>query len=104
MAFGNDANHGTITLTQGEADAILKEYYSDDGVTNALFRERPLLALMPKKEDVTGRFYNQPIYVSTGQAQSRTFGGSAGGLSLITAAGVSGERPYDFQVPKVENA
>jgi hypothetical protein len=103
MAFGNDAVAGTISLTQGAADAILKEIYSDDGVTDEFFRENPYLALMPKKEDVTGRFFEQPVWASAGQAQSRTFGASTSGPGLQSMANISGEAPFTFLVPKVEN-
>lgn len=103
MAFGNDAVAGSIVLNQGEADAILKEYYSDEGVTNELFQDNAFLAMMPKKEDVTGRFYEQPVWASAGQAQSRTFGPSSAGPGLIAGSAISGESPYTFLVPKVEN-
>lgn len=79
MAFGNDAVVNSIALTQGAADAILKEIYSDDGVTDQFFRENPFFGLMPKKEDVTGRYFEQPVWASAGQAQSRTFGSSTSG-------------------------
>jgi len=99
MAFGNDAilNGTELSLNQGTADAILKEIYSDDGVTNEFFTENPFLALMPKKEDVTGRFYEQPVWASAGQAQSRLF------TNLQANSGLSGEAPYTFLVPKYEN-
>jgi hypothetical protein len=99
MAFGNDAvtSSSGINLNEGQADAILKEVYSDDGVTNQFFTENPFLALMPKKEDVTGRFFEQPVWASAGQAQSRIF------TNLQTNAGNTGEAPYTYLVPKVEN-
>lgn len=103
MAFGNDAVVNSIQLNEGQADAILKEIYSDDGVTDEFFRENPFFALMPKKEDVTGRYYEQPVWASAGQAQSRTFGASTSGPGLQTGAGISGEAPFTYLVPKVEN-
>lgn len=103
MGFGNDVGTPAIALNQGTADAILKEVYSDDGITDEFFRENPFFALMPKKEDVTGRYFEQPIWVSAGQAQSRTFGASTSGPGLQAASAISGEAPYTFLVPKVEN-
>lgn len=103
MSFGNDIGTPVVSIDQGTGDAILKEVYSDDGVTDEFFRDNPFYALMPKKEDVTGRYYEQPVWASAGQAQSRSFAGSAGGQQLQTAAGNSGEAPYTFLVPKVEN-
>lgn len=103
MAFGNDAVVNSIALNEGQADAILKEVYSDDGVTDEFFRDNPFFALMPKKEDVTGRYYEQPVWASAGQAQSRKFAASTSGPGLQSGAGISGEAPYTFLVPKVEN-
>lgn len=103
MAFGNDAVVNSIALNEGQADAILKEIYSDDGVTDQFFRENPFFALMPKKEDVAGRYFEQPVWASAGQAQSRTFGASTSGPGLQSAAGISGEAPFTYLVPKVEN-
>jgi hypothetical protein len=103
MAFGNDATTPLVALNEGTADAILKEIYSDDGVTNEFFVDNPFFALMPKKEDVTGRYFEQPVWASAGQAQSRTFGSSTSGPGLQSMAGISGEVPYTFLVPKVEN-
>lgn len=109
MAFGNDAVVNSIQLNEGQADAILKEIYSDDGVTDEFFRDNPYFALMPKKEDVTGRYYEQPVWASAGQAQSRVFAQASGTnpgsqfSGLQTSAGISGEAPYTFLVPKVEN-
>lgn len=103
MAFGNDAVVNSIALNEGTADAILKEIYSDDGVTNEFFVDNPFFALMPKKEDVTGRYFEQPVWASAGQAQSRSFGSTTGGPGLQSAASISGEAPYTFLVPKVEN-
>ncbi len=103
MAFGNDAVVNSIALNEGTADAILKEVYSDDGVTDEFFRDNPFFALMPKKEDVTGRYYEQPVWASAGQAQSRTFGASTSGPGLQSGAGLTGEAPYTFLVGKAEN-
>jgi hypothetical protein len=99
MAFGNDPTTGTFSPTQGNVDAILKDIYSDEGVTDEFFTENPYLALMSKKEDVTGRFYDQAVWASAGQAQSR----SSNFATTQTNAGLSGEAPYVFLVPKLEN-
>lgn len=97
MAFGNDAVVNSIALNEGQADSILKEIYSDDGVTNQFFTENPFLGLMPKDENVPGRYFEQPVWASAGQAQSRKFD------NLQTFSGLSGEAPYTYLVPKVEN-
>lgn len=106
MAFGNNVGSPSTYVNQNTGDAILKEWYSDEGITNEIYVENPWLALIPKKEDVTGRFYNQPIAVSSGQGRSRSF--TQAQLVAQTAAGsnatfTSGEALFDFQVKKIEN-
>lgn len=106
MAFGNNIGSPSTYVSQNSGDAILKEFYSDEGVTNEIYVDNPWLALIPKKEDVTGRFYNQPVVASAGQGRSRTYGTAAAASS--TAAGsnstfTSGEALFDYQVKKVEN-
>ncbi len=105
-SFGNTVGTPSTYISQDSGDAILKEFYSDDGVTNEIYVDNPWLALIPKKEDVTGRFYNQPIVASAGQGRSRVFVTAQNAAS--TAAGsnntfTSGEAIFDFQVAKVEN-
>ena len=97
MAFGNTPGTPSTYVNQDTGDAILKEFYSDDGVTNEIFMENPFLALVPKKEDVTGRFYNQPVAAGAGQGRSSSF------TQAQNAAATSGEALYDFQIAKVEN-
>lgn len=103
MAFGNDASAGTFSPNEGQADAILKEIYSDDGITDEFFTNNPFYVMVPKKENVTGRYYNQPVWASAGQASSRTYGASTSGPGVQAMANISGEQPFDFLVPKVEN-
>lgn len=105
-SFGNTVGTPSTYINQDTGDAILKEFYSDDGVTNEIYVDNPWLALIPKKEDVTGRFYNQPVVASAGQGRSRTFTQAQNAAS--TAAGsnstfTSGEALFDFQVKKTEN-
>lgn len=105
-SFGNNVGTPSTYVDQNTGDAILKEFYSDDGVTNEIYVDNPALALIPKKEDVTGRFYNQPVVASAGQGRSRTF--TVAQNAGETAAGsnstfTSGEAIFDFQVSKTEN-
>ena len=105
-SFGNTVGSPSTYVNQETGDAILKEFYSDDGVTNMIYADNPWLALIPKKEDVTGRFYNQPVVASAGQGRSRSFVQAQNAAS--TAAGsnstfTSGEAIFDYQVKKVEN-
>lgn len=107
MAFGNDPTTGTFSPTQGNEDAILKDLFSPDGVTDQFFYNNPFLAMIEKDENAGGRTYDQPVWGGFGQAQGSQFGINASGttsggasLGLQAAAGVSGEQPFVYLVPK----
>src|ERR1035441_8692929 len=105
-AFGNNIGVPATYVDQNTGDAILKEFYSDDGVTNEIYTDNPWLAIIPKKEDVTGRFYNQPVVASAGQGRSRTFTQAQNAGETASGANstyTSGEAVFDFQVKKTEN-
>jgi hypothetical protein len=90
MGFGNSS---------ATADALLKEYYTDDEVEMALYEDHPLLGLIQKnnKAKVTGREYVQPIVWGAGQTASATFS-VAQAMSVLT-----GNLPSAYKVPLVED-
>lgn len=51
-------------------DAALKQHYTSDKVENMVYKDNPLLALMPKMEDFGGR--NLPIVTIWGNPQGRS--------------------------------
>lgn len=96
MAFGNNIGSPSNSyVSQGDGDAILKEYYGD--IENEMFDENPWLALIPKKEDVTGRNFVQDVIAGAGQGRSAIFS------TAQNAAATTGELPYAFLVNKIEN-
>lgn len=62
-----------MTLDMTSFDGALKEYYSDQVVQNMVYKNNPLLALIPKKEDFFGRSYPQPIIYGNPQGRSVNF-------------------------------
>lgn len=78
-------------------DAILKEYYSEDEIENALFEDHKLLGMIPKKEDAEGRHYVYPVVIGAGQGRSADF------ATAQKMASLSGDGVVDFMVPLVEN-
>ena len=48
-------------------DAALKQYYTDEKIYNMVYRDNPLLAMMPKREDFAGK--NLPIPIIYGNPQ-----------------------------------
>lgn len=91
MATGN-----TITTV----DAILKEFYDDDGLTVNTYMKNPLWALMTKQEDVSGavgRSFIHPINYAHGQGRAVNFG-------LAQSEGNStSELSAEFAVTRVQN-
>lgn len=88
MAFGNNST---------SANALLKEFYSDEMVENMLFKEHVLFGLVSKKEDVDGKYFDYPIVVGAGMGRSATF------ANAQAMAALTGEVTVNFQVPLVEN-
>ena len=53
--------------------ALLKRFYTKDVVEDASFEKCPLLAMLPKKENVGGSDYNVPVIYGQGQGRSSLF-------------------------------
>lgn len=63
-----------MTLDMTSFDGALKEYYSDQVVQNMVYKNNPLLALVPKDEDFYGRNFPIPIIFGNPQGRSVNFG------------------------------
>lgn len=55
------------------ASAALKVYYSDQRVTEMLYKDNPLYALIPKHKDFYGKLYPLPMRVTNPQGRANTF-------------------------------
>src|ERR1700721_2665125 len=97
MSFGNVVGTASTYIDENTADAILKEVYSDKEIENEIFVDNPFLALVPKNENVPGRFYNVPVVANAGANGSRVF------TQAQLAGGISGEGFFGFQAQKFEN-
>ena len=62
-----------MALDMTSFDAALKEHYSDQRVKNMVYKDNPLFALLPKKEDFGGRNYPIPLIYGNPQGRSATF-------------------------------
>ena len=60
-------------LNMTTADAILKELYNGQQVQNLVYKNNPLLALLPKMEEFYGRNHPLPITYGGPQNRSATF-------------------------------
>lgn len=54
-------------------DAALKEHYTDQRIENMVYKDNPLLALIPKYEDFGGRNLPIPLIYGNPQGRSATF-------------------------------
>lgn len=61
------------TLDTTAAAAILKEYYSNQRVTQLTYKDAPFWALLNKKKDFQGSSYPLPLRVSNPQGAANTF-------------------------------
>jgi hypothetical protein len=61
------------TLDISNAEAILKEYYSNQRVTQLTYKDCPFYALLPKHKDFFGDSYPLPMRVTNPQGASNTF-------------------------------
>lgn len=77
--------------------AGLKSHYTDEKIENLSYRANPLLALLPKMEDMGGDYYVQPVIYSTPQSRSATFS-YAQSLSTSKNTGIA-----KFNVTRVSN-
>lgn len=61
------------TLDVTSAEAILKEYYSNQRVTQLTYKDCPFYALLPKHKDFGGDTYPLPMRITNPQGASATF-------------------------------
>lgn len=61
------------TLDTTSASSVLKTYYSNQRVTQMMYRDMPLYALLTKYKDFYGKNYPLPMRVSNPQGRSATF-------------------------------
>lgn len=61
------------TLDIASAEAILKEYYTNQRVTQLTYKDCPFYALLPKHKDFFGDSYPLPMRVTNPQGASNTF-------------------------------
>ena len=59
-------------------DPLLKEHYDGQMVETLVYRDNPLLAAIPKKEDFGGRNYPLPVIYGNPQNRSATFSNAQG--------------------------
>lgn len=75
----------SLTLTTGAA--LLKECYSKDHVQNLIYDENPFLAMLAKKQDVGGKYFDYAVIYGAGAGRSAGMGQAqtdAAGSSILS--------------------
>lgn len=67
-------------------NAALKEWYDDQKVENLAYDENPLLNMIPKKTNVTGKYIPVPLVVELNQGRSSTFVNAQGNQTPVQLA------------------
>lgn len=62
-------------------NAALKEWYDDQTVENLAYDDNPLLVMVPKKTDATGKVIPIPVVYEVNQGRSSTFANAQGNQS-----------------------
>ena len=86
-----------MALDMTSFDAALKEHYNDQRVINMVYKNNPLLALIPKFEDFGGRNYRLPLIYGNPQGRSASF------VRAQTRGGLTASKIEDFVLTRVKN-
>lgn len=54
-------------------DALMKEYYTDNRIADMAFKRRPLMSMIKKRSDITGKVYVHPVMVDDPQGAGRNY-------------------------------
>lgn len=86
-------------------DAALKQHYTSDTVLDMVYKDNPLLALMPKYENFGGKNLPIPLIYGNPQGRSKTFSNAqtqgAATSSLITDFVLT--RVKDYSIATIDN-
>lgn len=80
------AQFGGQYLDMASGNAALKEYYDDQKVENLAYDDNPLLAMIEKDTDATGKVIPIPIIYETSMGASATFSNAQGNQSPMLLA------------------
>jgi hypothetical protein len=94
-----------MSLDMTSFDAALKEYYTDQVVQNMVYKNNPLLALIPKDEKFFGRNRPQPIIYGNPQGRSANFvrAQTRGALEASRLREFLVTRKKDYAIATIDN-
>lgn len=85
------------------ANAFLKEWYDGQKVQNLAYAKNPFFAIVPKDEDVGGKYYPVPVQYEVNQGRSATFSNAQGNQSAAQFAEFLMIYKRDYDVATIDN-
>jgi hypothetical protein len=85
------------------ANAFLKEWYDAQKVQNLAYAKNPFFAMVPKDEEVGGKYYPQPIQFEVNQGRSATFSNAQGNQSAAQFAEFLVTYKRDYDIATIDN-
>ena len=84
-------------------DFALKEYYTDDKVMDLVYKDNPLLALCPKREDFYGDLLPIPTIYGNPQGRSATFADAQANKTSTKGVKYNLTRVSDYGLADIDN-
>lgn len=84
-------------------DAALKVHYTNDRVMNMVYKDNPLLAMIPKMENFGGKNLPIPIIYGNPQRRSATFSTAQAGTSTSKITDFVLTRSKDYSLASIDN-
>lgn len=94
-----------MSLDMTSFDAALKAHYTDETVLNLVYKDNPLLALMPKYESFGGKNLPIPLIYGNPQGRSKTFSQAQtrGGATNTLVTDFVLTRVKDYSIATIDN-
>jgi hypothetical protein len=93
----------STTLDLTAANAILKELYTNQVVTNMVYTDNPTLALLKKNTDFGGKYKPIPIQYGVSQGRSATFATAQANQSAARLQEFLLTRKRDYSIATIDN-
>ena len=92
-----------MALDLNSFDAALKQHYTSDRIENMVYKDNPLLALMPKYEQFGGRNLPVPVIFGNPQGRSRTFATAQANKTNTQVTDFVLTRDSDYSLASIDN-
>lgn len=90
-------------LDLSAANPALKEWYDNQKVQNLAYKKNTFFALVPKDEDVGGKYYPVPVQYEVNQGRSSTFSNAQGNQTPALLAEFMVTRKPDYDIATIDN-